>query len=179
MQARQGNQAAWSELVALHQQGIFRMAYLKLADEQEAEEVAQETFVRAFRKLDQFDEERPLRPWLLGICVNLCRNRRRALGRYLAVIRRWSRDRGPDAAQTTGQSMDDDVQLLWSVIKRMDGRDQDIIYYRFFMDLKVAETAEVMGVAPGTVKSRQHRAVERLRGLMQRAAPDWLEDLKG
>lgn len=177
--ARQGEEAAWSELVALHQQGVFRMAYLKLADEEEAEEVAQETFVRAFQKIDKFDDERELRPWLLTICVNLCRNRRRSLGRYLAVIRRWSRERGPEAAKSNERSGVEDAQLLWSMIRRLRSQEQDIIYYRFFMDLSVAETAEVMGVAPGTVKSRQHRAVRRLHGLIQLAAPDWLGELGG
>lgn len=155
------------------------MAFLKLADEQEAEEVAQETFVRAFRRLGQFDEERALRPWLLAICVNLCRNRWRALGRYLAAIRRWSREREADAAQASDRSDAGDGELLWSLIRRMKDQDQDILYYRFFMDLTVEEAAEVIGVAPGTIKSRQHRAIERLRGLIQREAPDLLEGLEG
>jgi RNA polymerase sigma-70 factor (ECF subfamily) len=80
-QARQGDEAAWSTLVAQHQEGVFRLAYLLLSDADEAKDVAQEAFIRAFRSLDRFDPTRPMRPWLLQITANLARNRRRAIGR--------------------------------------------------------------------------------------------------
>ena len=59
--ARRGDQAAWEALVREHQQPVFRLAYLLLGTADEAEDVAQETFVRAFRALDRFDIERPAR----------------------------------------------------------------------------------------------------------------------
>jgi RNA polymerase sigma factor (sigma-70 family) len=177
IRARRGDEAAWLEIVALHQQGVFRMAYLKLGDGQEAEDVAQETFVRAFRKLDQFDPTRPLRPWLLGICANLCRNHWRAIARYLTAVRRWSRKRGTAAAAARPEPAGE-ADRLWSLIRKMDDNDQDVLHYRFFMELTVEEAADVMRVAPGTVKSRQHRAIKRLRGLIERHASEWLEDLQ-
>ncbi|MEW5987644.1 MAG: sigma factor, partial [Chloroflexota bacterium] len=85
--ARQGDNAAWLGLVTQYQEAVFRLAYLILRDADEAEDVAQETFVRAFRSLGRFDSSRPLRPWLLTIAANLARNRRRAIGRYLAAAR--------------------------------------------------------------------------------------------
>ncbi len=59
--ARQGDEAAWEILVRQHQEAAFRLAYLLLGDADEAEDVAQETFIRAFRSLDRFDPDRPLR----------------------------------------------------------------------------------------------------------------------
>ena len=76
--ARQGDETAWVELVRLHQEAVFRLAYLFLGDPDEAEDAAQETFIRAYRALGRFDTSRPLRPWLLQIVANLTRNRRRS-----------------------------------------------------------------------------------------------------
>ena len=62
--ARRGDDAAWAELVRLHQQAVFRLAYLHLGDAAEAEDAAQDCLIRAYHNLSRFDETRPLRPWL-------------------------------------------------------------------------------------------------------------------
>lgn len=174
IRARRGDQAAWLEIVALHQQGVFRMAYLKLGEAAEAEDIAQDTFVRAFRKLHQFEPDRPLRPWLLGICVNLCRNRWRSLDRYKAAIRRWAQrvEIERESADHSDRFVSD--ERLWQFIRRLRPSDQDVLYFRFFMDLTIEETASLLKVAAGTVKSRQHRALSRLRGLILSEAPEMM-----
>ena len=86
--ARQGDAFAWERLVGEHQQPVFRLAYLLLGDPDEAQDVAQETFIRAYHALHRFDNERPLRPWLLRIAANLAYNRQRSLRRYLAALKR-------------------------------------------------------------------------------------------
>jgi len=85
---REGDNTAWEKLVQAHQQPVFRLSYLLLGDAAEAEDNAQETFLRAWRALDRFDAARSLRPWLLSIAANLARNRRRSSGRYLGALRR-------------------------------------------------------------------------------------------
>jgi RNA polymerase sigma factor (sigma-70 family) len=175
LRARQGDQAAWSELVALHQQGVFRMAYLKLGDRDEAEDVAQETLVRAFRRLNQFEVGRPLRPWLLAICVNLCRNRWRSLKRRAGALGRWSQRAEPSRGVQDETDASSEASQLWALIRRLKPQEQDVLYYRFFMELEIEDVAAVMDVESGTVKSRQHRALRRLRGLIQRHAPEWFE----
>jgi RNA polymerase sigma-70 factor (ECF subfamily) len=87
-QARRGSPVAWEALVRRYQDAVFRLAYLVLRDGGEAEDVAQETFVRAYLALERFESGRPLRPWLMRIAINLARNRRRSIGRYLAYLRR-------------------------------------------------------------------------------------------
>ncbi|RPJ43239.1 MAG: RNA polymerase subunit sigma-24, partial [Chloroflexi bacterium] len=69
--ACQGDAQAWEQLVQIYQQPIFRLAYLLLGDADDAEDVAQETLIRAYRSLGSFDPSRPLRPWLLRITANL------------------------------------------------------------------------------------------------------------
>lgn len=164
--ARQGDQEAWVRLVSQHQQVIFRLAYLLLnagsdADAAaEAEDVAQEAFVRAYLSLDKFDESRPLRPWLMQITRNLAHNRRRSLGRYLSAIGRWRQSEAVAAPRADP----DDARLLRRAVSELPGPSQDVIYLRFFLDMSVAETAEALGLPAGTVKSRLHRALKQLRG---------------
>jgi DNA-directed RNA polymerase specialized sigma24 family protein len=88
-QARQGDATAWEMLVRQHQEAAFRLGYLLLRTPAEAEDVAQEAFVRAFLALDKFDETRPFRPWLLQITRNVAKNRLRSLSRYWAMVKRW------------------------------------------------------------------------------------------
>ena len=91
-------------LVRAHQTPVFRLAYLLLGSADEAEDVTQETFIRAYRSLGRFDTSRPLRPWLFKIAANLAHNQRRSMGRYLAALGRlfqverwihWVPRRGP------------------------------------------------------------------------------------
>lgn len=172
--ARQGDQAAWVAIVRQHQTAIFRFAWLLLGDADEAEDVAQETFLRAFRALDTFADERPLRPWLLQIAKNLAANRRRSLRRYVAAVGRWLQHQAGNATDfATRNSQFAATDELWQAVRTLDPPDQEIIYLRYFLELSVAETAEALNIAPGTVKSRLARALERLRGAIEQIDPVW------
>jgi RNA polymerase sigma-70 factor (ECF subfamily) len=171
-QARQGDEAAWESLVHEHQEPIFRFAYLFLYDADEAQDVAQEAFIRAYHHLDGFDSSRPLRPWLLSITANLARNRRRSLGRYWAALTRWFKSKPTrDAGVEALSSHHFQKQSLWEAIRSLRQADQEIIYLRYFLDFSVAETAEILQVADGTVKSRLHRALNRLKEVIERDYP--------
>lgn len=175
--ARQGNQAAWEALMRAHQEPVFRLAYLLLGDPDEAEDVAQETFVRAYRALEGFDSERPLRPWLLRIASNLSHNRHRSLGRYLATLTRFARQ-DPDGIKQTTFKPDDESQLLWQAVKQMAKPFQEVIYLRYFLDMSENEMVEALDVPPGTVKSRLHRALSKLRGIVERDYPELKETVE-
>lgn len=170
--ARRGDETAWESMVQLHQQRVFRLAYLMLGNAGDAEDVAQEAFIRAFRHLDHYDPTRPLLPWLLGITANLARNRRRALGRYLYHIGRLARLVPEDTTDPESEAaQNNDAQTLWLAVRRLNATDQEIIYLRYFLDLSVEETATALAIAPGTVKSRLSRALERLRGVVRDEFP--------
>ena len=170
--AANGDAAAWEPLVLAHQEAVFRLSYLLLGDPDDAEDVAQETFLRAYRSLHLFDDSRPLRPWILSIAANLARNRRRAAGRYLAALRRLVFADPPDRTSIEEKSvMNIEAQSLWEAVQRLDEASRQIVYLRYFLALSVEETAEVLGVAAGTVKSRLHRALGRLRGVVETEFP--------
>ncbi|MCC7352993.1 MAG: RNA polymerase sigma factor [Anaerolineae bacterium] len=180
IRACQGDEIAWESQVRQHQEAVFRLAYLLLGDADEAEDVAQETFIRAFRALDRFDASRPLRPWLLRIATNLAHNRRRAVGRYLAAVRRFFLA-DPEGIPETGDAglHKTDAQALWQAVRRLSQADQEVIYLRYFLELSEAEMAAALDVAAGTVKSRLHRALQRLRALVEQEYPALREAYEG
>ena len=170
--ARQGDEAAWAALVRHHQEPVFRLAYLMLGARSDetaaAEDVTQEAFVRAYLNLDQYDDTRPLRPWLLAIAANLARNRRRRLGRYWATLRRWwDVQRTEKEAATPPEERRDNADVLWQAIQRLSVDHQQALYLRYFLDMPEAEMADVLGVAPGTVKSRLYRARQSLADVLR------------
>ncbi|HCR70453.1 MAG TPA: hypothetical protein DIW23_03335 [Anaerolineae bacterium] len=169
--AAHGDAAAWEPLMQAHQQAVFRLCYLLLGDPDDAEDVAQETFLRAWNYLKRFDSTRPLRPWLLSIASNLASNRRRSAGRYLAALTRAFQNEIPQANLEEKNLQNNDANELWKAVQTLNFQDQQIIYLRYFMDLSVNETSEVLQIAEGTVKSRLNRALEKLRNVIQKDFP--------
>ena len=170
--ARRGDDAAWAELVRLHQQAVFRLAYLHLGDAAEAEDAAQDCLIRAYHNLSRFDETRPLRPWLLAIVSNLARNRRRSIGRYWAALQRSAMEE-PNSGRGTEKlnESQEEAETLWKAVRQLPNKMQNVLYLRFFLDLSVEETAQALGEAQGTVKSQTHRALTRLQEVIRRQYP--------
>ena len=166
-----GDAAAWEPLMLAHQQAVFRLAYLFLGDSDDADDIAQETFLRAYRELRRFDPSRALRPWLLSITANLARNRLRSAGRYLAVLTRAFRSEQMPVGIEENSAKQMEATDLWKAIQTLSLPDQQVVYLRYFLDLSVTETAEVLRVAEGTVKSRLSRALEKLRLIIEHKFP--------
>lgn len=163
-QAQAGDIEAWALLVETYQQPVFRLAYLLLGDPDDAEDVAQETFIRAHAALNRFRADLPLRPWLLRITVNLTHNWRRSASRYMAALQRtFSPPDPPSPISPEGKA---DAELLRQAVRRLSIRDQQVLYMRYFLDCSEQEMAEVLKTARGTVKSRLHRALQRLRTVL-------------
>jgi RNA polymerase sigma factor (sigma-70 family) len=163
--ARRGDADAYAVLVAAHQEVAFRTAYLVLGDAAEAEDAAQEAFVKAYRALDRFRDGEPFRPWLLRIAVNAARNRRRAAGRRTGLRLRIEagtpRDSyapSPEAAVVAAEER----RHLLDAVNALGADDRLVIGARYFLDLPLDEIATLAGVRPGTVKSRLFRARARL-----------------
>ena len=162
--ARQGDEFAWEDLVRKHQEAVFRLAYLLIGDPDDAADISQETFIRASRALRNFDLQRPLRPWLMRIATNLTRNRWRFLSRYRGALQRLGLSSKP--AQSTLSRLDDrfgEYESLWKAVDKLSPKDREVIYLRFFLDMSIGESAEALNLAEGTIKSRTHRALRRLR----------------
>jgi RNA polymerase sigma-70 factor (ECF subfamily) len=170
--ARRGDAAAYEALVRAHQDIAFRTACLFAGSAADAEEAAQEAFVKAWRALPRFRAGAPFRPWLLTIVGNEARNRRRADGRRAGLALRAAHERSsgdaaasPEAALIAGGER----RALLAALSALDERDRAVIACRHLLDLSERETAEALGCRPGTVKSRLSRALERMRAELERA----------
>jgi RNA polymerase sigma-70 factor (ECF subfamily) len=154
--------------VTTHQAAAFRVAYLLLGSESDAQDAAQEGFVRAYLALDRFRAGEPFRPWLLSIVGNEARNRRRArtrreglLERAAAAVRGSGRTTSP--APELAALADETQAEQRAALATLDEGERLVVTCRYLLDLGEAETAAVLGIPPGTVKSRLHRGLRRLR----------------
>jgi RNA polymerase sigma-70 factor (ECF subfamily) len=174
--ARQGDHGAYGELVRDHQEIAFRVAFLITRSATDAEDVTQEAFLKAWRALDRFRTDAPFRPWLLAIVANEARNRLRSNRR-----RREAPPQEPSAvlAAPTMDPIDpepspeervlatDDRRRLLAALDLLREEDRLVIGARYLLELSEAETAEALGLARGTVKSRLSRAMTRLRTALE------------
>ena len=166
--ARDGDADAYADLVRRHQDLAFRTAMLITRNAADAEEAAQDGFLKAWRALGRFRQGEPLRPWLLAIVANEARNRRRSAGRREHLALRAAGEERPDggaapspeAALLAGETR----QGLLEALGRLREDDRMVLSCRYLLDLNEVETAAALGVRRGTVKSRTSRALERLRG---------------
>jgi RNA polymerase sigma factor (sigma-70 family) len=162
--AQAGDAEAWGSLVEIYQQPVFRLAYLLLGEPDDAEDVAQETFIRAYAALHRFRAGSPLRPWLMRIATNIAYNWRRRAHRYRAALDRVIA--GKQIGLNTHTDRTSDADLLWQSVRRLNVKDQRAIYLRYFMDCSEEEMATVLNIPRGTVKSRLNRALSRLKEVL-------------
>jgi RNA polymerase sigma-70 factor (ECF subfamily) len=173
--AQRGDRDAYARLVQTHEEVAFRVAYLIVRDAADARDVAQEAFIRAHRALSRFDRKEPFRPWLLRIVTNVALNSLRSDRRRRAAGERYEQSARYAA---TAPSAEEEVEAMeqarrvWQAVGELDGRDQAVLYLRYFVDASERETAQTLGLPAGTVKSRQHRALLRLRSVIERRYPD-------
>ena len=166
--ARRGDLRAWETIVRTHQGIAFRTAYVLTGSAADAEEAAQDGFVKAYRALGRFRRGASFRPWLLRIVANEAKNRRKAAGRRPTVDLSVAEDRpsgdtalSPEAAALASERR----ESVLTALRQLREEDRLVIAYRYFFELSEAEMADALGVAKGTVKSRLSRAIARLRQL--------------
>jgi RNA polymerase sigma-70 factor (ECF subfamily) len=148
-------------------QGIaFRTAYLLAGNAADAEEAAQDGFVKAQRALGRFRRGAALKPWLLRIVANEARNRRRSVGRRERLALRAAAESRPGDAVPSPEAAlvaREDQERLLAAVERLPDGHRDAIACRYFLELSEEETAAALGVRRGTVKSRLARALAHLR----------------
>lgn len=178
--AQAGDAGAYGDLVAMHQAAAFRVAYLLLGSADDAQDAAQEGFVKAYLALDRFRTGEPFRPWLLQVVGNEARNRRRAAGRRASLLdRAVAAFRGasplgdepatpsPEGLVLAGETRNE----VRGALLRLRDEERLVVTCRYLLDLTEAETAAALGIPAGTVKSRLHRALGRLRADLGDALP--------
>ena len=149
-----------------HQAIAFRTAFVLTGSAAEAEEATQTGFIKAWTALPRFRPGSAFRPWLLRIVANEAHNRRRASRRREALtLRALAADASGGAVPSPEAAVGADERrgALLAAVERLDERDRDVLACRYFLELGEDETADVLGIRRGTVKSRTARALARLR----------------
>jgi RNA polymerase sigma factor (sigma-70 family) len=168
--AKRGELDAYEEIVRAHQTIAFRTAWVITGSAADAEEAAQDAFMKAHAALSRFRTGAPFRPWLLTIVANEARNRARAAGRRERLALRAREERRPGGAVPPPEAallVSERREELLAALGRLSESDRQAIACRYFLELSEAETAAALGCARGTVKSRLSRALDRLRAQME------------
>ncbi len=168
--AQNGDDAAYGRLVQAFEGPVYNLCYRMLGDGQEAEDAAQETFLRAYRHFDRYDPNRKFINWLLSIASNHCVDRlrkRRLTWVPLESLKLWDpprSDAGTPEPSLTQQEMEADVSEL---LEKLGAKDRAAIVLRYWNDLSYREIAQTLGLTESAVKSRLHRARQNLAGAWQ------------
>lgn len=165
-QARTGDNRAFEALVRRYQRAVYAVALRVVGSHGEADDVAQQTFVKAYEALPKYRGDGSFKSWLLTICVNVSRNRHRSRKRIEALT---------DEAQIPDDRMPGPVeqleghersQALRKAISRLPEKQRLAVELRIYQDLPFSEVARVIGSNVNAVKVNFHHAVKALRVLV-------------
>jgi RNA polymerase sigma-70 factor (ECF subfamily) len=168
--ARRGDTAAFGRLVERHQAVVFRIAYRLVRNRQEAEDIAQETFVKAYQALDRFDLERPLAPWLYRIARNTALNLLKRTRPEVSLIEEAlpaGTIPGPEEQVLAAERTAETHALLRKAIADLQPNYRRAIELRHFEGLSYQQMSEELGVPLSDVKSWLFRARRRLRSVLE------------
>lgn len=167
--ARQGDATAFAELVACHQAAVFNVCLRLLGDRGEAEDAAQEAFLRAYQRLHTFDLSRPFGPWMRTVAANHCYNRLEARKPPHEDIDELA-ERVVASSATPEQAVlraETEADVRQAVLQ-LPPQFRLVIELRHFQELSYEEIAEVTGLSLSTVKTHLFRARKLLATMIQR-----------
>jgi RNA polymerase sigma-70 factor (ECF subfamily) len=170
--SREGDVAAFSRLVQEHQSRLLAQALAFCGDPHLARDLAQETMVAAWKSLARFDGSCRFFTWLYAI---LLRQHRKSLGWFsrrlpLATLEQQAAaERHENAAVCEPSARDDEeAALLRAMVTALPAKHREVIRLRFYAEAGEAEIAAALGISTGTVKSRLHHAMEKLRQMKEK-----------
>ncbi|HEV8607439.1 MAG TPA: sigma-70 family RNA polymerase sigma factor [Tepidisphaeraceae bacterium] len=163
----EGDAAAFEAVVALHRPRITRLVYRLLGWPADVDDMVQEVFLAALTKCRRFRGESGLATWLTVIALNKCRSHRRGLLSRWRTLRRVSRRPAPvQSAADAGAMRDDTLAQVREAIKKLGGRDREVIVLHYLEDRGVNEMAGLLKLKQNAVEVRLHRARQRLKKLL-------------
>jgi len=170
-----GDLVAFQALVERHRSMVYRVAYQFAGNHHDAEDIAQEVFIKVYRALDRFRQDAQLSSWLYRIVMNACiDHRRRHRPSAFAPFGEEAEHRmlttpeetpGPEECAYAGEL----GQVLEAAVSRLPHGQRIVFVMRHHEGLKLSEIAGALGLAEGTVKRQLHAAVHRLRAALATA----------
>lgn len=166
-----GDASAFQSIVEQHRSMVYRVAYQFAGNHYDAEDIAQEVFIKVYRSLDRFRQDAQLTSWLYRIVMNACIDHRRRRGSASVPLNEEAEQRllntpeetpGPEDRAYAGEL----GQVLESEIARLPDGQRVVFVMRHYQGLKLSEIADALGLAEGTVKRQLHAAIHRLRAAL-------------
>jgi RNA polymerase sigma-70 factor, ECF subfamily len=160
---------AYGELVQRFQPAVFSVCYRLVGERAEAEDLAQDAFIRAYQHLDRYDPSLPFGPWVRRIAANLCINRLHARKELQMPPEDdvydppAPSDQNPEAVRVQGET----AEAVWSAIRSLPPAYRVVIELSHFEGLSYAEIAQALDLPLSDVKSHLFRARKRLAKLMR------------
>jgi RNA polymerase sigma-70 factor, ECF subfamily len=163
--ARSGDLFAFEEIVRRYQRRVYGVAYRIVRRHDVADDVAQETFIRAHRALGSFDVSRPFGPWICRIAANLAINHMRSpRAREDELPEGHAETAAPAGASPLARVLDQEAKaVLEAAMERLPAEQRAVFVLRAVEELSYREIADALGISIGTVMSRLSRAREKLR----------------
>lgn len=167
-----GDQAAFGSLVRAYQRRVYAAAYSLVRNREDALEIAQESFVKAFRAMDRFDPTMPFYPWLYRIVRNTSLNRIKKRKRRGEQSLDSMMEKGFDV-RNNGRSSREHVELgdlkseIRAALDQLTADHQEIIRLRHFLELSYDEIAQCLDIPQGTVMSRLYAARKQLKKVLE------------
>ena len=157
-EALDGDRHSFMQLVEPLLPAAYQLAVGMLRSEPDAEDAVQEAVLKAWRHFGRFRRDSDLKPWLLTIVANQCRDQRRS--RWWSVVRR---SEPPDDVVDATSSVDPAAVDLRRAIDHLAHDERLVLILRYYLDLSYEEVAQTLGTTTKAAKSRTYRAIQRLR----------------
>jgi RNA polymerase sigma-70 factor, ECF subfamily len=170
-----GDPSAFQAIVERHRSMVYRVAYQFAGNHHDAEDIAQDVFIKVYRSLDRFRQDAQLTSWMYRIVMNACIDHRRRQRSAIAapfgdeaeqrMLNTPEGTPGPEERAYAGEL----GQVLESEIGRLPSGQRVVFVMRHHQGMKLCEIADALGLAEGTVKRQLHAAVHRLRQALTQA----------
>jgi RNA polymerase sigma-70 factor, ECF subfamily len=164
-------------IVRRHQRRVHRFLLMMLRDPEEADNLTQECFLRAYQNLSSFRRESSLETWLLRIAANLARdhgrNRKTSFWKRLLGLEDGAQDgaaqRVPSGEASPEQALlaREDLRAVWEVAKQLSQQQRAVFLLRFVEEMELNEIAAALGLEVGSVKTHLFRAVQTVRSKLR------------
>lgn len=177
VRARGGDEGAFRPLVERYQARIYNLCLRLLGRRQDAEDAAQDAFLRAWDALARYDESRPFVAWLVEIAVNVCRDRRRAVWWRRVIFGGETPLEQADPAEDADAALSrqETLRRLVAALQDLKPADREALAV-FAEDLPAAEAARSLGISANALYVRQTRARARLASLLKERYPELFAD---
>lgn len=169
--ARDGNRLSFQELVGMFQEDIYRLAYYRTFSQMDAEDLTQDVFEQAYRKMSSLQDPQRFRAWLYSIAVNRCNDFLRKR-KYLALLQMRSAqehdfmDTGKDMSNSDNDRIE--KKRFWKQVKsmlhRLSAMERQVFTLRFMDHRDINEIAAILDKNESTIKTHLYRALNKIKG---------------